>query len=258
MSLKDKAYRLFEYISHVYSIDLPVDRDVTRYDAELWWQAGITPSSQCKIKEFNSGSNNTDINDQKETVEEDVWLSVIKRNYDDPPELPFVLKDWIDLSTNPTKSPSPKPSILKTVNFEDNKKRVKAFEDYVKLWEISKGNNEKAPVIPEILSDWIDKTQPEDKPPAFIAKREIEERFEDDKTRLSAFKDYVEGQWKSWSERVLPLFEANMLYDQLFSLHQRLSVEGDRIEIAWGHLFLSWNHSVGNTVESIPLLVEIR
>ena len=258
MSLKDKAYRLFEYISHVYSIDLPVDRDVTRYDAELWWQAGITPSSQCKIKEFNSGSNNTDINDQKETVEEDVWLSVIKRNYDDPPELPFVLKDWIDLSTNPTKSPSPKPSILKTVNFEDNKKRVKAFEDYVKLWEISKGNNEKAPVIPEILSDWIDKTQPEDKPPVFIAKRELEESFEDDKTRLSVFKDYVEGQWKSWSERVLPLFKANMLYDQLLSLHQRLSVEGDRIEIVWGHLFLAWEHSSGTVIYHPLMLTPIN
>lgn len=49
MSLKDKAYRLFEYISHVYSIDLPVDRDVTKYGAELWWFAYITQSPQYKI-----------------------------------------------------------------------------------------------------------------------------------------------------------------------------------------------------------------
>ena len=243
MHLKDKAYRLFEYISQVYSIDLPVDRDVREYGAELWWQVNFTPSLRCKIKEFDSGINKIEPDDPRETVEEDAWLSVTKRTYDDPPELPFVLKDWIDLSTNPTESPSPKPSILKTVNFEDNKKRIKAFKDYVKLWEISKGNNDKASAIPEILSYWVDKTQPADKPPVFIAKREIEERFEDDKTRLSAFKDYVEGQWKYWSERVLPLFKANMLYDQLFSLHQRLSVEGDRIEIVWGHLFLAWKHS---------------
>jgi len=41
MSLKDKAYRLFEYISQVYSIDLPVNRDVTKYCAEQWWQADL-------------------------------------------------------------------------------------------------------------------------------------------------------------------------------------------------------------------------
>ncbi len=50
--LKDKTHRLFEYISQVYSIDLPVVRDVTKYEAELWWQADIILSAQCKIKEF--------------------------------------------------------------------------------------------------------------------------------------------------------------------------------------------------------------
>ena len=91
MSLKDKTYRLFEYISHVYSIDLPVDRDITKYGAELWWQADITRFYKCKIKEFNSGSNVTDQNDQKETSEEDIWLSLIKPNYNYPPQLPFIL-----------------------------------------------------------------------------------------------------------------------------------------------------------------------
>ena len=248
MSLKDKTYRLFEYISHVYSIDLPVDRDITKYGAELWWQADITPSSQCKIKEFNSGSNVTDQNDQKETSEEDIWLSVIKRNYDDPPELPFILKDWIYLSSNPTTTPTPKPSILRTVIFEDDKQRLAVFKNYAKLWEKSKESNSKPPEIPKILIGWIDETRPKDMSPVFMPKREIEEKFEDDITRPPAFTEYVEGQWKSWSERVLPLYKANVLYDELFSLHQRLGVEGDRIEIVWGHLFLSWKHSPGNIV----------
>lgn len=258
MPLKDKAYRLFEYISHIYSIDLPVDRNVTKYGSELWWQADITPSSQCKIKEFNSGSDMTDQNDQKETEEEDIWLSVIKRNYDDPPELPFILKDWIYLSSNPTITPTPKSSILRTVSFEDDKQRLAIFKDYIKLWEKSKELKNNLPEIPKILIGWIDNTHPKDMPPVFIPKREIEEKFEDDVTRQSAFKEYVEGQWKLWSERVLPLYKANILYDELFSLHQRISVEGDRIEIVWGHLFLSWKHSPGNIIYHPLMLTPIN
>ena len=39
MSVQSKAERLFEFISQVYSIDLPVNRDITKYGMELWWQA---------------------------------------------------------------------------------------------------------------------------------------------------------------------------------------------------------------------------
>lgn len=231
---------------------------MTRHGAELWWQADITPSSQCKIKGFNSGNNTTEQNDQQETSEEDIWLSVIKRNYDDPPELPFILKDWIYLSSNPITTPAPKPSILRIVNFEDDKQRLAVFKNYVKLWEKSKEANSKPPQIPKILTGWIDETRPKGASPVFMPKREIEEKFEDDITRTSAFKEYVDGQWKSWSERVLPLYKANILYDELFSLHQRVRVEGDRIEIVWGHLLLSWEHSPGNTVYHPLMLTPIN
>ena len=93
-----------------------------------------------------------------------------------------------------------------------------------KLWEKSKESNSKPPEIPKILIGWIDETRPKDMSPVFMPKREIEAKFEDDITRPPAFTEYVEGQWKSWSERVLPLYKANVLYDELFSLHQRLGV----------------------------------
>jgi hypothetical protein len=41
MSVQSKAERLFEFISQVYSIDLPANRDVTKYGMELWWQGDI-------------------------------------------------------------------------------------------------------------------------------------------------------------------------------------------------------------------------
>lgn len=93
MSLTDKAQRLFEYISHVYAIDLPVDRDVTKYGAELWWQLDIIQSAQYKIKEFYTGSDDKESDDTQESLSEDIWLSITKRKYDDPPELPDILKE---------------------------------------------------------------------------------------------------------------------------------------------------------------------
>ncbi|MFH1703082.1 MAG: AAA domain-containing protein [Nitrospirota bacterium] len=244
MSLTDKAQRLFEYISHVYAIDLPVDRDVTKYGAELWWQADIIQSAQCKIKEFHTESDDKESDDTQESLSEDIWLSITKRKYDDPPELPDILKEWVNLSSNPTKLPTSKPSIIRTISFESNRQRAASFKKHVislMQWEESKTGSK--PSLPENLVGWIDEAQliP-------FERRDFEEKFDDDKNRVTELRNYIEGVWKLWSERVLPLYKANILYDQLFSLHQRLSVEGDRIEIAWGHLFLSGNYSAGNSV----------
>lgn len=242
LSLQDKAQRLFEYISHVYAIDLPIDRDVTKY--ELWWQSDIVQSAQCKIKEFHTGNEDKESDDAQESLSEDIWLSVTKRKYDDPPELPDLLKEWINLSSNPTKLPTSMPSIIRTISFASDSQRVAAFKRYVeslKRWEESKTGSK--PSLPETLVGWIDESR-------FIpvGSRDFEERFDDDKNRVLEFDNYIDKAWKLWAERVLPLYKANILYDELFSLHQRLSVEGDRIEIVWGHLFLSWDHSTGNTV----------
>lgn len=77
MPSNDKAQRLFEYISQVYSIDLEVDRQISKY-SPVWWLADLTPSAQCKIKEFHLGNN---IEGRENAVTEDVWLSVTKRSY---------------------------------------------------------------------------------------------------------------------------------------------------------------------------------
>jgi len=250
MALKDKAQRLFEFISQVYAIDLPIDRDLTQIGAELWWQAEIVPSPHCKIRSFDEINLNHESRELTEsTPSEDVWLSVVKRAYDDPPQLPSILQGWVDLSSSPTKQPSPKPSVLKVVSFDEDSRRVADFKEYIALlknWnQLQTG---KVPDPPESLSGWIDQGRTSDQLPVPIDRREFEEKFESDKSRLEAIREYLDGSWKSWSERVLPQYKANLLYDELFNLYQRLSVEGDRLEVIWGHLFLTWNHSPGNKV----------
>ena len=252
--LRDKTHRLFEYISQVYSIDLPVIRDVTKYEAELWWQADIILSAQCKIKEFSEG--NTDAGtDLTETVSEDAWLSVTKRSYDNPPELPTILKEWVILSANPSKIPITKPSVLRSEPFDSDPHRATAFREYISLfikWHKTKTGDK--PILPAILAGWVDETQSIDHLPIFTDSREVEERFDDNKNRIIELNKYIQGQWKTWAERVFPLYKANVLYDQLYSLHQRVSVEGDRIEIVWGHLFLIWHHSLGRSIYH-PLII---
>ena len=223
---------------------MPVDRDVTEYRAELWWQDDIVQSAQCNIKEFHIGNEDKESDDTQESLNEDIWLSVTKRKYDDPPDLPNILKEWITLSSNPTKLPTSKPSIIRTISFDSDSQRVAAFNKHVeslKQWEESRTGSK--PILPGNLIGWIDEAQS-----IPIESCDFEERFDDDKNRVIEFNNYIEKTWKLWAEKVLPLYRANILYDELFSLRQRLSVEGDRIEIVWGHLFLSWNHSAGNTV----------
>ncbi len=193
MSAQDKAANLFEYISKVYAIDLPVTRIVTGYDDLYWWQANLIACSHCRIKDFDRGKN---WNKDDEPIDplDDAWLSVSKSSYDDPPPLPSSLKEGVAPSTNPTRRPKSMPA------------------------------------------------------------REAEESMEDASARSAPLNKYLETQWDPWAKKVLPLFKANELYDQLFSLHQRLSVEGDRIEILWGHLLLGWNYSGGIKIHH-PLLV---
>jgi hypothetical protein len=246
MILHDRAQRVFEYISQVYAIDLPVARDLTNYGAELWWQANFTPSPQCRIKHFDTGNNSVETNDQGEAVEDAAWLSVSKRPYDNPPPLPSVLRDWVELSSDPTKRPTPKPSIIKRVSFEAHEQRVTAFAEYTETWnQWGKTREGDPPPIPEILVGWIDEAQSGDAPPVHVTERETEERFEGNPIRAVELDKYIEGQWSIWAKRVLPAHRANKLYDEMFSLHQRLSVEGDRIEILWGHVLLTWNHKLG-------------
>src|SRR5215470_533660 len=194
MSAQDKAANLFEYISKVYAIDLPVARIVTGYDDLFWRQADLIPCSHCRVKEFDRGNKSNETSEPPEAVAEDAWLAVYKSSYDDPPPAPLVLKEWVAPSSNPTRRPKPAPT------------------------------------------------------------REGGERFEDKPARPTALYKYLETQWDPWAKQVLPLLKANELYDQLFSLHQRLSVEGDRIEILWGHLFLAWNYSAGIKIHH-PLLL---
>ncbi|MDP2989083.1 MAG: hypothetical protein Q8O57_00760 [Kiritimatiellota bacterium] len=96
MSVKEQAKQLFEYISHVLAIDLPVTRDVAAYNAELWWQTDLLPCSQCIVREFDTGRADNGQGDGEDALTQpEPWLSAIKRPIENPPEPPVGIKDWL-------------------------------------------------------------------------------------------------------------------------------------------------------------------
>lgn len=254
MSVKRNAQDLFEYIAEVYAIDLPVKRDVMSYGDERWWQAEFMPSPFLRIKSFDDDSDTPA--DSEETG--GAWLSVRKSVCDPPPPLPESLLDWVSASPNPSKRPSAKQKLTKRHRFDEDPVRLSLYDEYRAAWiNWEKQREGQRPGIPESLQGWVDVSQGENTLPTPIREREEEERFEDDENRPALLDAYLTTQWPLWADRTLPAFRANELYDQLFSLHQRLSVEGDRWEILWGHLFLNWQHSPGQAIYHPLLLTSI-
>jgi len=251
MSVKKNAQDLFEYIAEVYAIDLPVVRDVMTYGDERWWQADFIASPFLKIKPFDDDAGVAV--DSEET--DGAWLTVRKSMCDPPPPLPQSLVDWVSISPNPSKRPSAKQKISRRRQFNEDSARLSLYDEYRSAWINWDNKREgQAPIVPEPLVGWLDTSRGENTLPSPVREQELEERFDEDLARPATFETYLNTQWSLWADRTLPVFKANEFYDQLFSLQQRLSVEGDRWEIIWGHLFLNWQHSPGETIYH-PLLL---
>jgi hypothetical protein len=152
MSIQRNAQDLFEYIAEVYSIDLPVIRDVLGYGDGRWWQAELVPSRFCKVKSFDDDSDTQLGSDDTGGA----WLSVLKSACDPPPPLPESLLDWVQLSPNPSKRLSPRPKISKRHRFDEDPARLSLYDEYRKAWiNWEKQREEQRPGIPEPLRDWL-------------------------------------------------------------------------------------------------------
>ena len=65
---------------------------------------------------------------------------------------------------------------------------------------------------------------------------------------------YIENEWKKWADRVVKIYKANLLYDQLYALRLLLKNEGDSYELLLGHGILTWkNKAVGEIYTPIFL-----
>lgn len=246
MSLQSQSQDLFEYIAEVYSVDLPVTRDVTRYGAERWWQADLIRSRFCKLREF--GAINEELGQDGTTGSPEPWLSVHKSACDAPPLVPAALDQWVEVSPDPNVKPIAKRSLVARINFDSSQKRVDAYENFLRAWSLWKEIGGEQPGVPIQCVDWLGEAEAPGSPPVPIPAREVTLEFDEDPERPLLFEEYLSEQWFLWSQRILPQHRANQIYDALYMLHQRLSVQGDRWELLWGHVLLSWQHASGGTI----------
>ncbi len=245
--LQNKVVRLFTYLEKVLSLDDIVVRDFRSTIAapSPWWLADLPDDVEnLYIKKFED---NTADGDGK-VDQNDVWLRVEKKNINAAPLLPDALSEWVH-EISPLEIPKAKEKIDRKIKFDFDPARVSEFKKFRKEFtQDSLFRN----AVPELLKDWV--VISPNKLPEAIEQRYIEEFFSDHPELASLLNDYIENEWKAWSEKVIKIYKANLLYDQLYALRLLLKNEGDSYELLWGQGLLTWKHNgVGSIYSPIFL-----
>ncbi|QKG84622.1 DUF559 domain-containing protein [Kroppenstedtia pulmonis] len=125
--------------------------------------------------------------------------------------------------------------------------------------EVHKQQIPPVPKTDPLFHDWLS-TDPEEAhtPPVVMSQYTTsgsdqdetssqKEKFEDSPERVEAFKEWL-TKWNTWSEEAQHKQAVQNLYNQLFSLINRLEREGEILELVFGHGLLLWNHPVAGLI----------
>lgn len=237
--VQNKVVRLFTYLEKALSLDDTIVRDFrsTITPPSPWWLADLPNDvDNLRVKSYETNQINND--DENTRCNEDVWLYVEKKNITPHPTLPSALNEWID-EIVPIEVPKAKEKIDRKIKFDQDNVRVMEFNKF-------RGEFTQGAKPPKILEDWIILSP--NKLPEIIEERYTEEYFSYHPELQNLLNGYIENEWKPWAEKVVKIYKANLLYDQLYALRFLLKNEGDSYELLWGHVLLTWNHSVAGTI----------
>jgi very-short-patch-repair endonuclease len=232
----NKVLRLFNYLEKALSLDDSVIRDFRTISEapSPWWLADLpTDVENLTIKSFETEKELSD--DQQQT---DAWLRVEKKNVKEHPALPKNLIEWIQ-EINPLEKPKAKEKIDRKVRFDQDESRVQEFKKFKK--EFKSGDTASG-----VLIDWV-VTIP-NKLPELIEERYFEDQWTDHQELHLLLEDYSENEWKPWADQVKKIYQANLLYDQLYALRLLLKNEGDNYELLLGQGLLTWKHAQVGTI----------
>ncbi len=161
--------------------------------------------------------------------QDELWMSIARLHEARPPEIKeVVLQPWIEIVNNPAVEPKLRAAITGEALIEIGFNR----------------SSEKTPILPG------ERKKPAIDPQQLIA---LEEYQEAEAVRM-AFKAYMSGPWKVWSDEEKRRRKTIRLYGQLFTLQQQLQegVVESPVEIAWGVGMGIW--TTNSTSLSYPLL----
>ncbi len=245
--LQNKVVRLFTYLEKVLSIDDIIVRDFrsTTVAPSPWWLADLPNDVEnLYIKKFENNASDAD----SKIDQNDIWLRVEKKNISPAPTPPEALTEWIN-EISPLEVPNAKEKIDRKIKFDLDPARVREFKKFRK--EFTQDSLFKN-ALPNLLKDWV--VMSPNKLPEAIEERYIEEYFSEHPELASLLNDYIENEWKPWAEKVIKIYKANLLYDQLYALRLLLKNEGDSYELLWAQGLLTWKHNgVGSIYSPIFL-----
>ena len=235
--VQNKVVRLFTYLEKALSLDDTIVRDFrsTVTAPSPWWLADLPNDVEnLQVRQFETSQTG----DEENATQNEVWLRVEKKSINPAPPLPAALNEWID-EVNPLGPPKAKEKIDRKIKFDQDEARIREFKKFRK--EFTQGNKP-----PKFLEDWV--VLSPNKFPEVIEERYSEEYFNDHPELQSLLDDYIENEWKSWAQKVVKIYKANLLYDQLYALRFLLKNEGDSYELLWGHGLFTWKHSGVGTI----------
>lgn len=166
-------------------------------------------------------------------LQTDAWLRVEKKSVEAAPPVPNELLEWV-IEINPIDEPKALQKIDRKVYFSDDKERVRIFKDFRK-------NFQQGDSSPDSISEWV--VLSPDKLPESIEVKYAEDKWVDHPELSSLLEGYIANDWILWADRVKKLYQANLLYDQLYALRLLLKNEGDGYELLLGQGILTWQHA---------------
>lgn len=233
--IKEKVVRLFTYLEKALSLDDSINRDfrTSAVTPSPWWLADYPRDLEnLYIREFDTEK------DSQVVDGSNAWLKVQKKNIESAPILPAKLLEWV-IDVNPINKPCAVEKIDRKVFFKDDKKRVTDFEKFRKGFQ--QGDN-----APESLVGWV--VLAPNKLPEFMEFKYVPDYWVDHPELEKLLAGYIKNEWQNWAEKVIKLYKANLLYDQLYALRLLLKNEGDTHELLLGHGVLTWKNSVVGTI----------
>ncbi|MCC7478051.1 AAA family ATPase [bacterium] len=230
---KNRAVRLYSYIEKALCIDDTITRDfrLTAASPTPWWIADLpNDADSLFVRDLESNKQPA-----PEAGTEDGWLVVQKKGIKSNPPIPELLKEWLPEIT-PLQEPKPLPSIERKIRFNHDPKRASDYKEFCRDFKEGK-------TVPDSLKGWVVLTP--GKLPESIEERYESDHFKDHPELALLLNGYIEQEWKAWAQEVIKVYQANLLYDQLYALRLLLKNEGDNFELLWGQGLLAWQAPVG-------------
>ncbi len=234
---QNKIIRLFTYLEKALALDDTLIRD---------FKSAVIPPSPWWLADYPRDLDNLFIRDfdtEKEVINTEqigAWLRVQKKNIEQAPVLPEKLVEWIN-DINPIEQPKPVEKIDKRFSFASNSELVSEFKQFRK-------NYKQGDSTPKSLEDWV--VLAPNELPESIEYKYISDNWDDHPELKKLLSGYIDNEWKKWSESVKKVYQANLLYDQLYALRLLLKNEGDSYELLLGHGILTWKSKKVGTIYS--------